>query len=339
MNYRSYEDLVRDIRVNLGRIAADEYDLVVGIPRSGMIPAYILALYLNVSCVDLPSFINNSRIVAGNTRSIRHEVSFPWDAKRVLLVDDSIMTGSSFRAAVASLPPEYRGRISTLVVYSTTHQPEGVDVCLAHVPAPRVFEWNIFHHYVMSKACVDMDGVVCAAPAEGEPVDRYTRSIAEERPYIVPTPTIHTLITRRPPESRREVELWLRTHGVKYRNLVMLGPEATREMPATDALIRRLSEYYYARSELMLYVAGDPVQAERIVSQTGKPVYCVGDNWMRRSGLLETLRAARTMGGTGIAIARLLPQPIRHWLRPLYDRLRISGAGKDGSVGSSESSG
>ena len=57
MNYRSINDLNETILRKLHLISRD-IDLVVGVPRSGMLPANLLALYLNLPYTDIHSFIN-----------------------------------------------------------------------------------------------------------------------------------------------------------------------------------------------------------------------------------------------------------------------------------------
>lgn len=44
---------------NHHKLHTQKNDLVVGIPRSGIIPAYMIALNLNIDCIDPPSFIKN----------------------------------------------------------------------------------------------------------------------------------------------------------------------------------------------------------------------------------------------------------------------------------------
>ena len=51
----SFAHLTETLRQNLHRIPRD-IDLVVGIPRSGIIPAYAIALYLNLLAIDLSPF-------------------------------------------------------------------------------------------------------------------------------------------------------------------------------------------------------------------------------------------------------------------------------------------
>jgi hypoxanthine phosphoribosyltransferase len=63
MNYRSYQDLSDDIKSNIYKLEKYNIDLVVGIPRSGMIPAYMISLILNVNCTDFHSFIENRHYI------------------------------------------------------------------------------------------------------------------------------------------------------------------------------------------------------------------------------------------------------------------------------------
>ena len=57
MNYKTFNDLSVDIKNNLHKIHVGNYDLVVGIPRSGMMAAYVIGLYLNINVTDINSLI------------------------------------------------------------------------------------------------------------------------------------------------------------------------------------------------------------------------------------------------------------------------------------------
>ena len=57
MNYRTIEDMNQVILKRL-HILPRDFDLIVGIPRSGMFPANLIALYLNKPIADLNSFKN-----------------------------------------------------------------------------------------------------------------------------------------------------------------------------------------------------------------------------------------------------------------------------------------
>jgi adenine/guanine phosphoribosyltransferase-like PRPP-binding protein len=45
MNYKSYNDLSVDININVCKINFQNFDIIVGIPRSGIVPAYMVSLY------------------------------------------------------------------------------------------------------------------------------------------------------------------------------------------------------------------------------------------------------------------------------------------------------
>ena len=56
MNYRNIRDLNNIILKKLSIIPRD-FDLIVGVPRSGMLPANLLSLYLNRPYTDIHSFM------------------------------------------------------------------------------------------------------------------------------------------------------------------------------------------------------------------------------------------------------------------------------------------
>ena len=90
MNYRSISDLNQIILKRLYIIPRD-IDLVVGIPRSGMFPANLLALYLNRPVTDLGSFINGHIYKAGERGQFFDSRRY----KKILIVDDIISYCSS----------------------------------------------------------------------------------------------------------------------------------------------------------------------------------------------------------------------------------------------------
>ena len=92
MNFKSFNNLAEDIKKNLYKIHLEDYDLVVGIPRSGMIPAYMIGLYLNLLVTDLEGFIKNQSLKKPSVRNLKKLINRPHDARKVLLIDDSIIS-------------------------------------------------------------------------------------------------------------------------------------------------------------------------------------------------------------------------------------------------------
>jgi len=75
--FKSYKDLVDDIRSNIHLFSKDDFDLVVGIPRSGMIPAHLISAYLNIDCCDVDSLIENRALQRGITRTTKASLVLP----------------------------------------------------------------------------------------------------------------------------------------------------------------------------------------------------------------------------------------------------------------------
>ena len=97
MQYRTIQDLSGLIRKNLWKIPHD-IDLVVGVPRSGMLPANMIALYLNVRLTDIDSFVEGHVYSSGARGKGLNSV-----IRKVLVVDDSIYSGASLLEAKGKL--------------------------------------------------------------------------------------------------------------------------------------------------------------------------------------------------------------------------------------------
>ncbi len=111
MYYRNINDLNKIILKRLSIIPRD-FDLIVGIPRSGMLPANLLALYLNKPYTDINSFLNG-HIYKSGARSQFFDIK---DFKKILVVDDSIASGAAMEKCKRAL------RIFHLIFLSVTVQ-------------------------------------------------------------------------------------------------------------------------------------------------------------------------------------------------------------------------
>ncbi|MCS2843584.1 phosphoribosyltransferase [Bacteroides uniformis] len=99
MNYRNIDDLNHCILQHLSILPRD-FDLIVGVPRSGMFPANLLALYLNLPVTDIDSF-RNGHIYQTGERGKTFNMN---NIHNVLVVDDSIATGKAMKKCRE--PPE-----------------------------------------------------------------------------------------------------------------------------------------------------------------------------------------------------------------------------------------
>jgi hypoxanthine phosphoribosyltransferase len=150
MNYRSVADLAATIRTNLHKIPP-EIDLIVGIPRSGLLAATLLGLSRNLPVVDLNSFIADREIYAGSRYATASRViTRPSEALNPLIIDDSVSSGEALNRAKERLK-EVAGqrRLRFAVVYAAPNNTSMVDIYLEIVRYPRMFEWNALHHYII----------------------------------------------------------------------------------------------------------------------------------------------------------------------------------------------
>ncbi|WP_404475091.1 phosphoribosyltransferase [Vreelandella venusta] len=267
ITFKSYGDLGRDITKNFIKFSGD-WDLVVGIPRSGMVPAYMIALALNVDCTDISSWLKNYPLKRGITRSTRKKLKFPWEAKKVLIVDDSIMSGNSLKSEIEALPTWLSSRASTLAVYSSKPFRKDVDIFLEFVPHPRAFEWNIFHHKVISRSCISLEGMLKKGVAD-------KNMTAEFR--FIPSGIINTIVAFQNKEKRKEVESILEESGIKYRDLVMPNNEVNGA--SLDDIIKFKVESFTA-SDAEMFIENDSYQAKVLCREVKKPVFCLSDSYM-----------------------------------------------------------
>ncbi|WP_346795493.1 phosphoribosyltransferase family protein [Halomonas sp. Bachu 37] len=263
IHFKSYADLSIDINKNLNKMAGD-WDLVVGIPRSGMIPAYMISLAMNVNCTDISAWINNFPLKKGVTRELKKNITHPWEAKKVLLVDDSILSGESLKKELECMPDWLRERVTTLAVYSNKPIRKDVDIILEFTPLPRIFEWNIFHHKIVEGACISLEGVI---------MTEKNRDNSVMVPRYLPSGTINTIVSCRQEAQRKEVTTWLEKHSIKFSNLVMMGDRDVFNVLDKVSSAKFKAEKFM-QSSAYLYIESEAEQAGIINQASNMPVYC-----------------------------------------------------------------
>jgi uncharacterized HAD superfamily protein/hypoxanthine phosphoribosyltransferase len=271
MNYRNISDLNNIILKRLDILPRD-FDLIVGVPRSGMLPANLLSLYLNKPYTDLHSFMNGHIYKAG-ARGVFFDMK---EFKKVLVVDDSIASGAAMDECRENLKPLTSDfSFSYCVVYVIPGKEKTVDYWFENVPLPRYFQWNIMNHTSLAKACFDIDGVLCVDPRDDQNDDgeKYRDFVLNAQPLFIPGSRIGTLVTSRLEKYRKETEAWLEKNKVKYDKLVMLDlPDMAARQRANSHASHKAKEYM--AKPYVLFVESDPGQAMEINRISGKPVLC-----------------------------------------------------------------
>lgn len=294
MNYRTIADLNDTILKRLYILPRD-IDLVVGIPRSGMFPANLLALYLNRPVTDLGSFINGHIYKAGERGQFIDIQQF----KKVLIVDDSIASGSAMLKCKEEIKPlEKMFDIKYGAIYVIPGKEHLVDYAFDIVPLPRYFQWNILNHTILEKACVDIDGVLCVdpTPQQNDDGEKYIDFILHAQPLFIPGAKIGTLVTSRLEKYRKETETWLAENHIKYNKLVMLDlPTKEARMKANCHATHKANEY--KENKYVLFIESSLRQAAEINQITRKPVLCTENFEMifQSQSLLYNIKNGQTL--------------------------------------------
>jgi uncharacterized HAD superfamily protein/adenine/guanine phosphoribosyltransferase-like PRPP-binding protein len=317
MNYRTLNDLSFLVNRCANKLPRD-IDLVVGVTRSGMLAASMIALKLNLPLTDLRSFERNDDIDLNETiPQSPNALHKPQAARKVLLVDDTMDTGSTMTAAMQRIGRAFTGDMVTLAAFVVPEAEGRVDVFLEKLPQPRLFEWNIMHHEIIGHACLDIDGVLCEDPTEEENDDgeRYIKFLQTAAPLHIPTTHAAHLVTSRLEKYRKETEEWLERHGVRYGQLHMLDLPSAAERRRLNAHHKRKAEVFKNDPEALLFIESEKRQALAILEYAQKPVFCIETNQLYVPGMpAAALDRRREAPRTGFGIKRRLTEGTRKLL-------------------------
>lgn len=277
MVYTSYSDLVNCIRRNVWKVPSD-VDLIVGIPRSGMIPTLMIAELLHKPCADLDSFIDGRLMRCGRRERIMRQ----GDVKKVLVLDDTVWVGNAMRRAKACIEriaadydiiygciyAEGKDAKSMVDIYFEDIYREGEHTWL--------YEWNILHHYEHNtkKMMFDIDGVLCKEPPDERDRDAYETYLPNAIPMVIPTTLVGALVTYRLEKYRTATEAWMSRHGVSYGKLIMHNAPDYDTRRASESPAQYKARIYSNETWAVLFVESSARQSEQIFKLTGKPVFC-----------------------------------------------------------------
>lgn len=280
MNYRSVADMSRQVAAWTHKLPSD-LDLIVGIPRSGLLVANLLALCTNLPMTDVDGLLQGRLLSTGP----RYEGDLGDLTSRtldVLVVDDSVWSGQQMqevkeRIAAAALPH----RIRYAAVYVRPGSQHHVDFVGELLSTPRVFEWNIVNHNYLSETCIDIDGVLCRDPTEAENDDGacYEEFVSTVPPLITPSKKVGWVVTSRLEKYRPLTEAWLERYGVEYGELIMLDLPSKEARLAAGSHATFKADVYKATGA-SLFIESALWQASEIANRVGRPVFCMDERQM-----------------------------------------------------------
>jgi uncharacterized HAD superfamily protein/hypoxanthine phosphoribosyltransferase len=278
LQFRSINDLNLLIKKKLDLLNG-RFDFVVGIPRSGLLPANLIALYLNLPLLTVNDLLTGRCEQTFTARKLsryraRHDISFG------LVVDDSVNEGATLsrtRQMLAEAPGAQNRVLTYLAVYAAPGAGARMaDLLLEVVSHPRVFEWNMFHHGAMEHCLVDLDGVLCpdGPPENSNDGGLYEEYIRTADVKLLPSWKIGAVVSSRLEKYRSVTQDWLDRNEITYKQLFMLdlrSPELRRKLGAHGAFKADVF------NELggMLFVESEEWQAREINKRTNRPVFCL----------------------------------------------------------------
>ena len=255
-----------------------QYDLIVGIPRSGMFIASIIALKLGKG-LTTPELFREGKF--WHSSFIKEKLSFD-QVKHVLLVDDAVDTGRAMSNALEVIQPMSEGITVTKASMIVREEVKPmVDLYHKVIAPPRVYEWNILHRKIASYwghgiLAVDMDGVLCADCPQGVDHDEelYLEWLKTARPYLIPAFEIDVIVSNRLEKYRLDTERWLKKHNVKYKKLYMW------DIPDKSERKDRFARHkigHLLQLKPDMYWESSWAQSQKIWAETKIPTLCIDE--------------------------------------------------------------
>lgn len=288
--YITYNDMIKDIKENMWKIPKD-IDGVIAIPRSGILPASIIALYFNVPLTTVNIFKESktpkeSFLNFGGGGRFSKMISEKREFKKFLVVDDTYYYGNSIKRNKEILS-DFDYDFYYCALYLEGNYNENV-IFLKDVREIRklskiginLYEWNIFSHQVVHKFLFDIDGVIFYEPpadTNKEAYEKYIKNPILKHKVIDIGNLPIDFLTYRLVKYQKETYDSLVNNDIKVGKLHMFNAQTIEERNKIPSY--QFKAYFYkSHDEYLLYVESDDYQAKMIHNISGKPVFSVEKN-------------------------------------------------------------
>jgi hypoxanthine phosphoribosyltransferase len=264
-----------------------DIDLVLGIARSGLIPAVYIATMLHRPVWTVGTFAERPQEIVpcgGGWRMYGLEQPEHPEPAKALIVDDTAWHGIAIQRTRELARRRWpHARIATAVVYAHPQVPI-LDYVACSLSGSHLLEWNLFNTSHADPAMpgngcgTALDGILCRqfTAEENDDGPRYLAALRMmpvlQRPNRAALPFI---ATARLEQYREETEAWLARAGIRYGELIM-GPWATRaerDAAYPDNVVQ-LKVEAIRRHKVHLFIESDPAQAALIREVSGAAVLC-----------------------------------------------------------------
>lgn len=279
------DQLAKD-SLNLANYVPSDCSGIVGIARSGILPASILATTLQLPLYTLvigehgPEIneVKPQKVHRGGKRELKTQ-SGP-----LFIVDDTVHGGGCM-TIIKAITSDMNAIYSA--VYVTPEFASLTDCYARTLKTPHFLEWNMFNNgfvcggpegsFLHGGLAFDFDGVLCLDPQPGEEHTDPCAWIKNLKPtHMLPRHySIPLIITMRLEAWRKPTEEWLSRFRILYDRLEMCQASSIQERDAN--FLNRVIEHKamkFKQSKCYMMIESDEGQARLIQEYSRKPVLC-----------------------------------------------------------------
>jgi len=265
MNFITYNQLKKDV-IEWSKELPNDFDVIVGVERSGIIPATILALHWNK-----PFLTFNQLLEYNGSVYIDSKVSIK-EVNRVLIIDDSISSGRAMermRNEMGNMDFVFK----TGAVYGFDSNHDLVDYIFKDILSPRMFEWNFQHNENLPNCILDIDGLIFKEPPLEDDTEAYEAYLGNPTPLYIPTVPVMGIVTGRLEKYREVTEKTLARYGVKYGFLKMANYTTPQERRQDNMGVMKGLEFN--NSEASVFIESSKEQADIMRKMCVKDIICI----------------------------------------------------------------
>ena len=250
-----------------------KFDGIVGVPRSGMIPASILSVALNKPLFSIcKNQIQMLKFMSsfGGSRMINYK----GNQQNLVFIDDTTCNGNTANY----IKSEFGANVNVASIFSTSLGSKFINNFSEILELPHILEWNFFNSGYCPVTCFDIDGIFC--PDVPIPIcqdeNKYIDYITNIEPFHERIPKLfkaQKLVTGRLEKYRSITETWLEKHGFNYEELIMFPTEREQERNLNHyEVIGNYKADVYNNSNCEYFVESSLMEAEFISQKSGKIV-------------------------------------------------------------------
>lgn len=236
---------------------------IVGIARSGLIPASVLSTTLGGELWSIDQHSLELQSLGTGTRMRGTPVDGP-----TVLVDDSTWSGNAMSRCRQAVERAFGSPPICLAIYGPPHA-RLAGVRIRRRMRNHWFAWNLPNAPFVGDIGFDLDGVLCRdfTAAEDDDGPQYVEAMRAMQPSWVRPRKPISIVTARLERYRAETESWLAWQRIPIRRLLM-GPWASKaEREASD--VWRWKADQCAELGVSLFVESSSIGAARIRDLAG----------------------------------------------------------------------